>query len=135
MDSGFQTQSGEVPLHCFFLGSRCLRGRCLSPGSVERQTRSSCLGFHGESNMMCLPPSLKDTVYLQPTYLGDPLSLPDGKYHFLETQLPFQLYKGNPMIKSEEVCCTRGSGKSGSEVGRPGSWLTTDWEPRVRGID
>ena len=87
---------------------------------------------------MCLPPSLKGLVYLRPTYLGDPLFLPDGKYHFLETQLPFQLYKENPMIKSEEtpgVCCTRGSGKSGSKVSRPGSWLTTDWEPRVRGID
>lgn len=55
-----------------------------------------------------------------------PLSLPDGKYHFLETYLPFQLYEGKPMIKSEEVCCTRGSGKSGSEVSRPeaGSQLT-----------
>lgn len=70
--------------------------------------------------------------------IGDPLFLPDGKYHFLETQLPFQLYKENPMIKSEEtpgVCCTRGSGKSGSEVSRPGSWFTTDWKPRVRRID
>lgn len=87
--------------------------------AAKHQTRSSCSAF--TPNTMPATKS-QGPVYLQPDNWGFPF-LPDGKYHFLETQLPFQLYKENPMIKSEEtpgVCCDQGFWKEwvGSQQAR-----------------